>query len=191
MSVRIFFSVIFGTVILFAWNAVSWMFLPFHTNSLTNLPAAVIDTANIQQIMPYDGVFHYPGLPEDESPQSWKELEAKIQTGPRITLMVYKAGGTTLFDPKTFVISGILNLLTVILELIVLSKLQDKSFSSVWSTCVIIGAIIGLVSDFAQMNWFLFPLDYTVANVFDHLVAFTLLGIFFGVFTFKKVENSN
>lgn len=185
MSVRIFFSVIFGTVILFAWNAVSWMFLPFHTNSLTNLPSAVIDTANMQQIMPYDGVFHYPGLPEDESPQSWQELEAKVQTGPRITLMVYKAGGTTLFDPKNFIISGILNLLTVILVLIVLSKLQDKSFSSVWSTCVIIGAIIGLVSDFAQMNWFLFPLDYTVANVFDHLVAFTLLGSFLGVFTFK------
>ncbi|GEM_PF-4753532 len=31
-----------GTLILFVWNAVSWMVLPFHSNSLKNIPESVV-----------------------------------------------------------------------------------------------------------------------------------------------------
>lgn len=185
MRVRIILSAILGTLLLFVWNAFSWTLLPFHTGAVNNLPAIVFDTANIQRIMPYDGVYQYPGQPEENTLENWAQLEEQVLRGPRITLMVYKAGSSKLFDPKTLITDAVIDFLAVMLLLVVLEKLQDKSMSSIWSTCVIIGAIIGLVSDFAQMNWYLFPLDYTVAKAFDHLIAFTLLGLFFGAFTFK------
>jgi len=188
MRIRIFFSVLIGTILLFVWNAISWTALPFHTGSVNNLPAAALDTANIQQIVPYDGVYEYPGRPEENTLENWAQLEEQVARGPRITLMVYKAGSSKLFDPKTLITDAIIDFLTVVLLLIILANLQDKSTASIWSTCVLIGAIIGLISDFAQMNWYLFPLDYTIAKVFDHLIAFTLLGLFFGSFTFKKQE---
>lgn len=188
MRIRIFFSVLIGTLLLFVWNVISWTALPFHTGSVNSLPAAALDTASIQQIVPYDGVYEYPGRPEENTLENWAQLEEQVRRGPRITLMVYKAGSSNVFDPKTLITDAVIDFLTVVLLLIILAKLQDKSAASIWSTCVIIGAIVGLISDFAQMNWYLFPLDYTVAKVFDHLIAFTLLGLFFGNFTFKNRE---
>lgn len=189
MNIRIFLSAIFGTIILFAWNVFSWTALPLHTGTVNNLPVLAFDTATLRLIMPEDGVYQYPGAPGENTTASWMLYEKQIQRGPSIPLMVYKAGGSELISRKILITDAIIDLLTVILLLVVLTKLQDKTMSSIWSTCVIIGAIVGLIGDFAQMNWYYFPLDYTVAKVFDHLVAFTLLGLFFGGFTFNLKEN--
>lgn len=191
MRIKIFLSVLFGTILLFVWNAFSWTALPLHTGAIQSLPPFVLDTSNMQKVMPSDGVYQYPAYPAENEPAHWEFYEKKLQRGPRITLLVYKAEGSTTLNAKTLLTDLIINFFTVVFLIIILDKQADKSFSSIWSTCVILGAIIGLASHFAQMNWYLFPLDYTVAKAFDHLIAFTLLGLFFGNFTFKTKENFN
>ncbi|MBX2875777.1 MAG: hypothetical protein KTR30_26900, partial [Saprospiraceae bacterium] len=54
------------------------------------------------------------------------------------------------------------------------------SFSTVVMNSVLVGLLVSLVSDLPQMNWYMFSMDYTFANILDHLVSFTLLGILFG-----------
>jgi len=178
-------TLIIGTLILFVWNAVSWMVLPFHSNSLKNIPESAFDNKTLKEKLPEDGIYHYPGLPENNSSESINQIQEKLNEGPRITFMAYKNGSTELFEIKTFGLNLIFNFLTVWLLFFIVNNQRDKSLSKILLITLSIGLIIGFASDFPQMNWFMFPLNYTLPNVFDHLIAFSLLGLFLGIYTFK------
>ena len=177
-------SIILGTLILFIWNAISWMVLPFHSNTLKNIPESALDARLLQEQLVEDGVYHYPGLPE--SPDQMSSIVDKLKEGPRITLMVYKQGSTELFDPKSFGLNLLFNILSVVILLSVVNKLNDKSLGKIIATTLSIGLIIAFMSDFPQMNWYMFPLEYTLTNVFDYLVSFGLIGLLFGFYTYRK-----
>jgi len=178
-------TIFLGTLIIFIWNAISWTLLPFHSNSLNNIPNSAFDSKTFQEKLPSDGVYHYPGLPDGNEIKDYKEIENRLEEGPRITLMVVKKGSSQLFNPKTFGVNFIFYLLTVIAAFLIVSFIENKSFKRVFFITLLIGLIVALVSDLPQMNWYMFPFEYTLTNVFDHLVAFSLLGTLFGLYTFK------
>jgi hypothetical protein len=178
--------VLLSTLFVFVWNAISWTVLPFHSNSLQNLPEKAL-VNDIEQVMSGSGVYHYPGLPNKEL--SIAEISEKLQEGPRITFMVYQEGSFELFEPTTLLISLLLNLLLCIVLLLILSKLQLTSFSEVLKWCLLFGMLVSLTSDFALMNWYKFPLGYAIVNVMDHLVAFSLIGVVYWYFS-RKASNA-
>lgn len=179
-------TILLGTLIIFVWNAVSWTVLPFHSNSLNNIPKSAIDADKLQKVLPSDGVYHYPGLPDGNEVKDLADLEKKLNTGPRITLMVFKKGATNLFDPKTLGLNLLFNFLTVVITFFIVYNNKNKTLKNIVVTTSLIGLTIGLVSDLPQMNWYLFPLEYTLVNVFDHIIALVLIGFLFGLYTFKK-----
>ena len=179
-------TIILGTILLFAWNAVSWMVLPFHGDTLNNIPENAMQVDQLKNVLTEDGVYHYPGLPENNSKEAIDAINAKLQEGPRITMMVYKTGSSSFMDPKLYVGGLIINLLTAIFALILISKLGNKSFANIMVSCITVGIIIALVVDISWMNWYLFPLDYTLINVLDRIVAFVLLGLLFSLYTFNN-----
>ncbi len=140
--------------------------------------------------MTEDGVYHYPGLPKNQTEEAYKEVEAKLAEGPRITLMVYKAGGTSFFDPMNFFWNFIFNLLTVILVFGLVRRTANRSFKGILWVTIAIGLIVALMSDLPMMNWFMFPMDYILANILDYLVMMTLLGLLFAGYTFKEKKVS-
>ncbi len=178
-------SLIIGTLILFIWNALSWMVLPFHSNTLNSIPDNAINAELLKEHLLKDGVYHYPGFPEENTPQALKEMENRIETGPRITLMVYKRGKTELFSMLSFLGSFVINFVTVLLlySLIQVSRVQTTKTILLMS--LFVALIIGFASDLAQMNWYLFPLGYTILNMVDHLIPFLLIGILLSKYSFK------
>ena len=185
---RTVITVILGTLILFIWNAVSWMALPFHAQSMQNIPESAINTNVLKESMPEDGVYHYPGLPENESEAAHKAVEEKLTAGPRITMMVYKSGSTSFFDPMNFIWNFIFNLITVILLMGIVKRLGNHSTRNILWTTIATGLVISFMSDLPTMNWFMFPLDYTLANILDYMVMMTLLGLLFANYTYKRAE---
>lgn len=178
-------SVFCGTLILFIWNAISWMALPFHGNSLKNIPESAIDTEVLKEKMSEDGVYHFPGLPKEGGYQHLNSIQEQLEKGPRITLMVYKQGPTELFKPKTFIINLFFNFVSVALLLIIVERLKNKSFKKILSTLLLIALLIGFMSDFPQMNWYMFPFTYSIIEVLDHLISIGLLSLLFYFYTFK------
>ena len=75
---RLIVTIIVSAFILFIWNSISWMILPFHSNLLLNIPEQAVDVEALKNNMPSDGVYHFPALPVDDSPLSWKELENQV-----------------------------------------------------------------------------------------------------------------
>ncbi len=181
---KLIISTLLGGILLFIWNAVSWMALPFHSGSLNTIPDEAMDVANLQNTLSQDGVYHYPGLPGTND-QTMTDIEKKLSEGPRITLMVYKSGPTEFFDPTMFLKSFLINLITAFLLVFILSKTNVIGWNNILMISVGIGVLIGIVTDVALMNWYMFPLSYTLINVLDHVIAFLLLGLLFGKYTFK------
>ena len=140
----------------------------------------------MSSLMSGSGIYHYPGFPEDNSAESMKELNEKLENGPRITFMAYKEGPTALFEINTFLLNLFYYLITVVLAYVVVSNQKSKSIRSILTTCITLGLILCFASDLPQMNWFMYPMNYTLPNVLDHLVAFSLLGLIFGMYTFKN-----
>lgn len=180
-------TVILATIALFIWNAVSWMALPFHSNTLNTLPESVFNGSLLQQELGQDGIYHYPGLPESGGADEMESLLAKLKTGPRIPLMVYVNGETSFFSPADFAFSFLFNMLTVVLLVFVVFRLKVKSAKSILTTCLAMGLLTGFMSDLPQMSWFLYPLDFTLVNVLDHMVSAFLTGLIMAFYTYKKV----
>ncbi|MEM9544655.1 MAG: hypothetical protein AAGA77_01710 [Bacteroidota bacterium] len=178
-------TIILGTLILFIWGIISWMVLPFHGNSLNSIPEGAMDTQELKKLMPESGVYHLPGMPADNSEAAMKKVEDQLAEGPRITLMVYKNEPTQLFDPKDFITSLLLNLLTALFTFLLISKLGYKDLKSIMMACLLIALLMAVVADLSVMNWFMFPFDFTFANIIDRIVSFGLLGLLFAFYTFK------
>lgn len=185
---KLIITLLAGTFIFFVWNIISWMVLPFHSTSLNTIPESVIEAQQLKHELPEDGIYHYPGLPNNTSPEEIARIEHQLEKGPRITFMAFKSGSTELFEFKTFGINLMLNLLTVCLIFFVVKNQQEKSVKSIVLTTVALGLMIACASDFPQMNWFMFPLEFVLPNVFDHLMSCTLLGLLLGLYTFNEQE---
>jgi hypothetical protein len=178
-------SLIIGTLILFIWNAISWMVLPFHSNTLNSIPDNALNTELLQEHLLKDGVYHYPGFPKEDTPQALSVMEKGIETGPRITLMVFKRGKTELFSMLSFLGSVAFNFVTVLLLYFLIQISRVQTTKSILLMTLFVALIISFASDLAQMNWYLFPLDYTILNILDHLIPFLLIGLLFCKYSFK------
>ena len=127
MKRKTIITIVLGTLLLFLWNAVSWMVLPFHSQTLKNMPEGVLNFDNSSQTDMESGIYHYPGFPADNSQEAMGELAKQLETGPRVPFMVYRSEPTKLFDPIQFLWSLIINLLTVILAYYLIKGLAVKT----------------------------------------------------------------
>ncbi|SHG71165.1 hypothetical protein [Flagellimonas flava] len=182
-------TLVLGTFLLFIWNAVSWMVLPFHSQTLNSLPENVLDVEALKQSDLKSGVYHYPGFPDSQSPKAMATMEQLLQSQPRIPFMVVKKEPTLLFDPVQFFWSLMINLVTVTLAYFLIKKLSPKNPKSIFLYALALGGIVALISDLSLMNWYFFPLDYTLVNLMDRIVSFGLLGVLFGIYTFKNTSD--
>ena len=100
MNKKAIISIVIGTILLYVWGALSWMVLPFHGDSLHQIPEEAIEVDKLRTLMPESGVYHLPGMPEDNSAESMKKVEDQLAKGPRITMMVYKMLRLNYLIPK-------------------------------------------------------------------------------------------
>jgi len=183
---KLIIAAIAATFALFIWNALSWMVLPFHSESLKTLPDQVVKFTELSSVKLEDGVYHYPGLPEDDSEESLREIEEKLATGPRIPLMVYKPGPSQLFNAGDFLVSLFLNFITVLMLFILLLSMKTLSLKRTVGICMLTGVLIAAMSDMALMNWYHLPWSFVWPGIADHMVGLVLAGCILHIIYFKK-----
>jgi hypothetical protein len=166
-------AIILGTLALFIWNAVSWMVLGLHDNTLKNIPESVVEAGDMKNAMPEPGVYHYPGLAEDAD---WEAVTQKMQEGPVISLLVFLPEGTTPFSPKSFLISFLLNLLAVGMAAYFLMQTKLSSFQSKALFVGLLGVFAGVVVELPTGSWYGFPAFYLTIQMIDYIVGWFLVG---------------
>lgn len=170
-------AIIIATLALFFWNAASWMALPFHNQSLKTLPDQVLKFSEISTFKLEEGVYHYPGIPQDNSNESLKKIKEKLNDGPRIPIMVYRSGPTSLFDPMDFFVSFLSNLFVVVCVFLLMASQNTYTWTSVIINGILIGVIVSTAAEISKMNWFDLPWSFTLPYILDHLIGILIISV--------------
>ena len=172
-----------GGLAAFVWVGISWMALPWHESSFHTLPdgEAVVESLGARGLS--TGVYHYPGLPEAaegaaRTDTDRRALAERYRRGPNINLLVYSTRGAELFAPRQFLAGLALNVAAATLAagLLALTGGQLVRYRHRVGFVAALGVFATLVSHLASWNWGLFPADYTLAMVQDHVVGWLLAG---------------
>jgi hypothetical protein len=173
-------STIVCTIILFGWQAISWMVLPFHSDTLKYTPNqdAIIEvlSANLSE----NGLYGVPG--DDPSrEQTMEEMEAgwnKMLNKPWALVLYHTAfEGMT----ATGMMGGImLNLVAVVIGIILLnaSRPEQRTFGSIFGIVMLLPAFCIFQAVLENANWWGFPWHFLKGTIFDLLIGWSLCGVY-------------
>ena len=125
------------------------------------------------------GLYFYPGFmsdhPSKAEQQVWMD---KYRRGPAGLLLLLPSGGEPM-TPKQFVVQIAGDVATALLAAVLLAGAGGwlRSFSSRVCFVSLIGLMPFLAINLPYWNWYGFPTTFTVAQLADRLIGFSLIGI--------------
>jgi hypothetical protein len=170
-----------GAVIIFVWQAASWMFLPTHANSMKY-------TANQDQIMSVlnsnlseDGLYSMPSAPTKKEQQDMmKSMEGK----PSASVIYHKSTDTSM--GMRMVRSFLVDVFLVISLIYVLTRGGIPIARRAFSGAVALGLFSWLWSDYTGHIWFDLPWHMIIGDLWDSLIAWGLCGLWIGWWLNRK-----
>lgn len=184
MNIRVLLAGVAGGIVLFAWGAVSHVALGLGSVGFKQLPKEDSVLAMMQQNLPEPGLYFFPwmnespGMTKEQQQAEWDRYLAKYKSGPA-GLMVYRpVGGDVTWGPllaRELAANIAAALVGAILLGIAAASLSGYGARVLF--VALLGLLPGLEIDVSYWNWYGFPMDYTVAVMADHVIAWTLAGL--------------
>ncbi len=168
--------ILITAIALFLWGYVSWMVLPWHQNSLTFRDEAAVG-AVLQQSAPQAGVYMLPGS-QGGSADSESDM-ARLAAGPYLYGMVRsgpKEQNMGLLMGGSFAIQ----LLTATFLYFILRKAGVDTIRKAILLSLAVFVFTWIVEWLPSVNWFEFPLAFTLPYLGDVLVSALLAGTILG-----------
>jgi len=170
-----------GAIIVFAWQAASWMFLGIHDSSMKYTPAQneilSVLSANIKE----DGAYMLPNAAtKDEVQKVREEMEGK----PWASVIYHHTfkNDMTMMMIRGFLVSFVLVLLLVI----ILTKGGMPNFFGFVTGGLAVGVFTFLWGPYLGHNWFDLPWHMIRGDIIDALVAWGLCGAWLGWWMNRK-----
>lgn len=177
-----------GAIVLFAWGAASWMFLPFHNMTTHEFPQEeglrqLIRTGSTRPT----AVYWFPrpphgpqaGTPVDAAAQ--QEWERKWQEGP-IGLLIVRKGGLEPMPVSAFVFGFGIQLGGALLASVFLAAAATSlpRYGMRVAFVSLLGLFAGVVVHLPYWNWMTFPADFTLVQIVDTFFGYVLAGFVIG-----------
>lgn len=174
---RIVIAGVLAGIVVFIWGAFSHMVLPLGHVGFDD-PSDEAALQAMQSTLPEEGVYMLPHLPMDQ----WEDEAAVAAFSERaasspFALVIYQPQGRNPMD-----MGGQLGIqfLTVVLGGILAAwivSLGALGFAQRTLVVTAMAAFAWLAISLPYWNWYRFPLDFTVANLVENLVGWTLGGL--------------
>ena len=126
--IRVIAAAALGAMILFVWGMISWMLLPWHTETLGQLPDEDRVVAALRDTGTASGVYWIPGSeapgPDltDEQNTAWEEAwMEKHRAGP-LAMLVYNAEGREPMAVNVFINGLGMNLVAALIAAMLLAS---------------------------------------------------------------------
>lgn len=175
---RIFLPSLFAAVVVFIWMAISWTVLPWHGNLLKSIPeGAGIET--LKHNLTEKGIYHYPGMPAENTDAAMDEYTAKYQTGPVVHFMVYNPSGVDPMNPMTFIWSFLFNFLSVLIAAFILVKAINYKTTFMQRVLIVMlfGLFAALNGPLMDWNWWHYPFNFSIGVAVDLVITWFLAGL--------------
>ncbi len=171
---RTLMAVIAGAVVVFVYNAVSWLALPFHGESLHDFPGAPARSESFLDAFPDSGVFHFPGHSTDT--EEMKARAERSKRGPVVTMMVLRKEGLDPMAPGNYVKTFLLDLAAAGIAVLVLRGTRS-GFAGRVAVVSLLGAFVAVVARAQDWVWWAQPAEYALPGVVDAVVCWLLAGV--------------
>lgn len=174
---RTFIAIIVGAIIIFIYQAMSWMVLPVHKNSLKYTPAHDSLLAVLNSSLPEEGLYMLPMAPPEMSQEEHEKFFEPYYGKPWAKVTFHKA----MTDSMTsmMMMGFIFNLVAIWIVVVVLNKTSGvfNTFGSrLW---VVLGFSMFTIfqSHLMEWNWWQSPSHYIVPEIIDDLLGGLLVGL--------------
>jgi hypothetical protein len=179
MGKRILLAAVLGGLTLFAWGAVSHLWLQIEDGGLRAVPPPPGDEPLMEILrntLTEDAVYLAPGgdWERRNEPAVHEEWEKRWNAGPRAFIAVSHQP----FDMgKSLVVEVVMNLMAALIVAFLMSLAIGRLPSLVGRT--LFASAIGLVANLRTIenaNWWGFACNYTGLQALDLVIGFTLMG---------------
>jgi hypothetical protein len=189
MTRQLILGGLLGGLTLYAWLSFSWIVLPFHRAALHKLPTKTYSSTTgddltgpaaaviaMQQSGTLEHGIYYSGSPH------------KGSTGPAIPFMVWLPQGYP--SMASFMARGLVfSLFAGLFVALIVLAVRQHNFKARVGICLCIGAVVAFAGPATNGNFFFFPVEWILPDVFDQLIGWTLAGLVIAAFTSPTVKS--
>jgi hypothetical protein len=179
---KILLTGLLGGLALFVWGMISWMALPFHTQTLRPMPNEEAIAAVLAENITESGAYMLPGYSAGMSKEAETAWFERHRNGPLVPLMIFHPDGREPMSPMVFIWGLIVDILAVLLFAVAVSGVSktQRSFKQIMFMGSAFGVIICLVAPVTYMIWAYWPAGYALTLGLDYLAGWTAVGAIAG-----------
>jgi hypothetical protein len=180
---RLLLAALLGAVAMFVWEAAAHMFTPLGEAGISYLPnEGTVSPALASAIGDRHGLYAFPtgGLTKEssgaEKQQGMERIMAEMKTNPS-GLVLYKPAGATFNFAKSLGFQFVTDFVKMFLAVWLLAQTRLATLAGRLGFIVVVGVIAAIATNVPLWNWYDFPLDYMLSNVFMEIVGFFVAGL--------------
>jgi len=175
---RILIAGIIGGLVMFLWGAFAHMALPIGEAGFKDPVQQEAVLGALEQSTQGEGVYMYPGMPmEDWSDEAAAKAFREQAKGKPYALVIYQPGGSQTVQSMTP--NLVKQFISVTLAALVAAWILALGAWSFGRRVLIAGALglfAWLTISLPYWNWYMFPMNFTLAALIEQVVGWLLAG---------------
>ena len=190
MIKKLVLATLLGAIILFVWNALAWMIIPWPGEPLRHFTSEDAIVAAIKANAPRSGNYlipnepqRLPGMTEEQYQKAMKDAEDRMNNGPNVFAVVR-------LEPmsigKAMVIGFLTNVIAVLLACILLLQTDRLSYRRRVAFVAGLGLLVFLAGHLDEWNWWGFSNAYTMMQFGALVIGWALSGLVIAKFVRGK-----
>lgn len=173
MTKKILLGGVLGGLGLFLWGGLAHMVLGLGAAGMQYLPQQQPVMQALQASVPQAGFYIFP------QGDKAGNLPAE-QVGGAHGILIYHPKGASGLGGGQLLNECFLNIALGLLAAYLLSLAGLRSYTARIKFVVLVGTMTALMTHVEYWNWYGFPITYTVANIFENIVGFLVVGLIAG-----------
>jgi hypothetical protein len=181
MNSKTLIGALVGAIILFIWQFLSWGIINIHSPNQKYTPkqAEIIDF--LKNNLEEDGTYFIPNIAPNASASDEEKLRTESAGKPWASISYHSAMNMNM---SMNMARGILvNILTIWLLIWLLAKNTGANFTSVLTSCIVVGLIGYLSLPYTNSIWFT---SNTLPDLVDAIVGWGAVGLWLGFWLNRK-----
>jgi hypothetical protein len=171
MAKKILLAGVLGGVALFMWGGLSHMVLGLGDTGIQALPQQDMVMGALKASTSQSGFYFFPNMDAN------RNLPAD-KVGGAYGIVIYHPLGASAAMGGHLVNEFVLNVVLALLAAYLLSLATSLSgYAARVGFVAVLGLTVTLMTHVEFWNWYGFPMNYTVANIFDNIIGFLIVGL--------------